>query len=120
MIELGKKQELTVIKKTDFGIYLGEEPGAAERVLLPKKQVPEGTAAGDKLTVFVYRDSKDRLICTTQEPKVQLGGLAVLKVVQVGKIGVSGLGSGEGSPSSVPSADAAGKGRRPGPGCAVY
>ena len=87
MIELGKKQELTVIKKTDFGIYLGEEPGAAERVLLPKKQVPEGTAAGDKLTVFVYRDSKDRLICTTQEPKVQLGGLAVLKVVQVGKIG---------------------------------
>ena len=111
MIELGKKQELTVIKKTDFGIYLGEEPGAAERVLLPKKQVPEGTAAGDKLTVFVYRDSKDRLICTTQEPKVQLGGLAVLKVVQVGKIG---------SPSSVPSADAAGKGRRPGPGCAVY
>lgn len=41
MIELGKKQELTVIKKTDFGIYLGEEPGAAERVLLPKKQVPE-------------------------------------------------------------------------------
>ena len=45
MIELGKKQELTVIKKTDFGIYLGEEPGAAERVLLPRKQVPEGTAA---------------------------------------------------------------------------
>ena len=87
MIELGKKQELTVIKKTDFGIYLGEGTGAAERVLLPKKQVPEGTAAGDKLTVFVYRDSKDRLICTTQEPKVQLGGLAVLKVVQVGKIG---------------------------------
>lgn len=87
MIELGKKQELTVIKKTDFGIYLAEEAGAPERVLLPQKQVPEGTETGSRLTVFVYRDSKDRLISTTHEPKLELGGLAVLKVVQAGKIG---------------------------------
>ena len=87
MIELGKKQELTVIKKVEFGIYLGEEAESTERVLLPKKQVPEGTEAGSRLTVFVYRDSKDRLISTTQEPKVELGGIAKLPVVQVGKIG---------------------------------
>ena len=87
MIELGKKQELTVIKRVEFGIYLGEQEGAEERVLLPKKQVPEGTEIGSKLTVFVYKDSKDRLISTTNEPKLELGGLAVLKVAQVGKIG---------------------------------
>lgn len=87
MIELGKKQELTVIKKADFGIYLAEGADASERVLLPKKQVPEGTVLGDRLKVFVYRDSSDRLISTTREPKVELGGLAVLKVVQTGKIG---------------------------------
>ena len=87
MIELGKKQELTVIKRVEFGVYLGEQEGAEERVLLPKKQVPEGTEAGSKLTVFVYKDSKDRLISTTNEPKLELGGLAVLKVAQVGKIG---------------------------------
>ncbi len=87
MIELGKKQELTVIKRVEFGVYLGEQEGAEERVLLPKKQVPEGTEVGSKLTVFVYKDSKDRLISTTNEPKLELGGLAVLKVAQVGKIG---------------------------------
>ena len=87
MIELGKKQELTVVKKADFGVYLAETPEEAEKVLLPKKQVPEGTAVGDKITVFVYRDSKDRLISTVREPKVELGGLAVLKVIQLGKIG---------------------------------
>ncbi len=87
MIELGKTQELTVIKKADFGVYLAEEPGASEKVLLPKKQVPEGTGLGGRLKVFVYRDSQDRLISTTREPKLELGGLAVLKVVQAGKIG---------------------------------
>lgn len=87
MIELGKKQELTIVKKAEFGVYLAEGAEASERVLLPKKQVPEGTAIGDRLRVFVYRDSKDRLISTTQEPKVELSGLARLRVAQVGKIG---------------------------------
>jgi len=87
MIELGKKQSLQVIKKVEFGVYLAEAEGSEERVLLPKKQVPEGTKPGDFLTVFVYKDSRDRLISTTHEPKIELGGLAVLKVVEVGKIG---------------------------------
>ena len=84
MIELGKTQCLNVVKKVDFGVYLGTEE---DKVLLPKKMVPEDIEAGDALTVFVYRDSSDRLIATTKTPKVQLGQLAVLKVSQVSKIG---------------------------------
>lgn len=87
MIELGKTQKLQIIKKVEFGVYLGEKEGAEERVLLPKKQVPEGAQTGDSLTVFVYKDSRDRLISTTRQPRLELGGIAVLKVVQVGKIG---------------------------------
>lgn len=84
MIELGKTQCLNVVKKVDFGVYLGTEE---DKVLLPKKMVPEDIEAGDALTVFVYRDSSDRLIATTKTPKVELGQLAVLKVSQVSKIG---------------------------------
>ena len=89
MLNLGRKQKLTVVKKVEFGIYLGEsrEAGEKERVLLPAKQVPEGTEEGDILEVFLYRDSSDRMIATTREPKLTLGGLAVLEVVQAGKIG---------------------------------
>ena len=89
MLNLGRKQKLTVVKKVEFGIYLGEsrEAGEKERVLLPAKQVPEGTKEGDILEVFLYRDSSDRMIATTREPKLTLGGLAVLEVVQAGKIG---------------------------------
>lgn len=84
MIELGKTQCLNIVKKTDFGVYLGTEE---DKVLLPAKMVPEDAEIGDALTVFVYRDSSDRLIATTKTPKIQLGELAVLKVAQVGKIG---------------------------------
>ena len=89
MIELGKKQVLTVVKKVDFGVYLGEDKtaGQDERVLLPLKQVPEGTKEGDRLTVFIYKDSQDRLISTVKEPMLQVGQTAVLKVKQVTKIG---------------------------------
>lgn len=87
MIELGKKQILEVVKKVDFGVYLAEEAGSMDKVLLPKKQVPEGTENGQKIEVFIYRDSKDRLIATTNEPKLTLGELAVLTVKEVGKIG---------------------------------
>ena len=89
MIELGKKQTLTVVKTVDFGIYLAEDKNAdaENRVLLPKKQVPEGTKTGDTLEVFIYKDSQDRLIATTREPKLQVGQTALLKVVQVTKIG---------------------------------
>ena len=87
MIELGKKQTLEVVKKAEFGVYLAEEQGSMDKVLLPKKQVPEGAEAGTQIEVFIYRDSKDRLIATTAVPKLTLGELAVLTVKEVGKIG---------------------------------
>lgn len=83
-MELGKKQVLTVVKKVDFGVYLGSD---RERVLLPKKQVPSGIEMGDPVEVFLYKDSSDRLIATTNEPRLTLGEMACLKVVQVGKMG---------------------------------
>lgn len=87
MLKLGEYQKLTVIKKVEFGVYLAEEADLDKRVLLPAKQVPENTKVGDELEVFLYKDSKDRLIATTNEPKLTLGGLAVLRVVEIGKIG---------------------------------
>lgn len=83
-MRLGEKQVLTIVKKVDFGVYLGSDE---ERVLLPKKQVPEGIEAGDPIEVFLYKDSSDRMIATTKEPKITLGQLAVLEVVDVGRIG---------------------------------
>lgn len=83
-MELGKRQQLQVIRRTDFGIYLGTEK---EQVLLPKKQIPEGTQIGDILEVFIYRDSMDRLIATTNTPLVMLGQTAVLTVKDVSKNG---------------------------------
>lgn len=87
MIRLGEQQELTVVKKVEFGVYLAVEPGAEERVLLPGKRVPEGTKEGDRIEVFIYKDSRDRAIATTAEPKIKMGEYAVLKVVSVQKIG---------------------------------
>ncbi len=83
-MKLGKTQVLTVVKKVDFGVYLGSEE---ERVLLPKKQVPSGIEPGDPVEVFLYKDSDDRLIATTTKPKLQLGELAVLNVADTGKYG---------------------------------
>ena len=87
MIELGKRQLLEVVRKKEFGVYLGEGPEDAAGVLLPKKQVPQGTEIGDKLEVYIYKDSEDRFIATTGEAKLQSGEAAVLKVKEVGKIG---------------------------------
>lgn len=87
MIRLGEKQELTVVKKVEFGVYLAEAAGAEERVLLPGKRVPEGIKEGDNIEVFIYKDSKDRTIATTAEPKLKMGEYAVLRVVSVQKIG---------------------------------
>ncbi len=84
MIKLGKTQVLTVVKKVDFGVYLGSEE---ERVLLPKKQVPSGVEPGDPVEVFLYKDSDDRLIATTNKPKLELGELAVLDVADTGRYG---------------------------------
>lgn len=87
MLELGKKQQLMIIKKVEFGVYLAETMGAEERVLLPKKEMPEMAEIGMVIEVFLYKDSRDRLIATTKEPKIQIGGLAVLEVKEVSKIG---------------------------------
>lgn len=83
-MRLGKKQVLTVVKQVDFGVYLGNDE---ERVLLPKKQVPAGIEPGDPVEVFLYKDSDDRLIATTNEPKVEIGELAVLEVADTNKFG---------------------------------
>ncbi len=87
MIRLGEKQTLTVVKKVEFGVYLSEADKPEKRVLLPAKQVPEGTELEDELEVFLYKDSKDRVISTTHEPKLKMGEVAPLTVVSVQKIG---------------------------------
>ncbi|MBE5883575.1 MAG: S1 RNA-binding domain-containing protein [Lachnospiraceae bacterium] len=88
MLRLGEKQRLVIIKKVEFGVYLAtSEKEMDEKVLLPIKQVPAGSKVGDELEVFLYRDSQDRMIATTKEPKLMLNQVAELTVVQVGKIG---------------------------------
>lgn len=86
-MKLGEYQELYYVKKTDYGIYLAESRNSTERVLLPRKQVPDTLNFGDKIKVFLYKDSKDRLIATVHEPKMTLGDYAAVRVKEVGKIG---------------------------------
>lgn len=80
---------LTIVKKVDFGVYLAKEQEAdpEEKVLLPRKEVPENVQPGDEIEVFLYRDSKDRMIATVRQPKLSLGEVAVLRVKENGKIG---------------------------------
>lgn len=87
MIRLGQWQELKVVRSKDFGIYLGDPEDEGEAILLPRKQVPEGTKAGDRIEVFVYKDSQDRIISTTNRPLITLDEIKLLKVVSVGSIG---------------------------------
>lgn len=86
-MELGKKQKLVYKRKEEFGIYLTEKGNDEERVLLPAKQVPANARIGDEIEVFLYKDSKDRLIATTNTPLLTLHETAVLTVKEVGKIG---------------------------------
>ncbi|MFQ6371730.1 S1 RNA-binding domain-containing protein [Shewanella sp. YIC-542] len=85
MAELGKYSTLEVIKLVDFGVYLNA--GALGQVLLPKKYVPQGCQLGDQVTVFVYLDSDDTPIATTQKPLAQVGECAYLKTVATGPYG---------------------------------
>lgn len=88
MLKLGEKQKLVIVKKLEFGVYLAPSiEQEEEKVLLPIKQMPEGADIGTEIEVFLYRDSKDRLIATTNTPKLMLGQVAELKVAQVGKFG---------------------------------
>ncbi len=89
MIKLGELQELEVAKKVDIGVYLKSEDNEKpeDRVLLPIKQVPSDTKIGDKINVFIYRDSNDRIIATVKRPKITMGEIASLKVVEMSRIG---------------------------------
>ncbi len=88
MIKLGELQELVIVKTVEFGVYLApSQEETQDRILLPAKQVPKDAKVGDTLKVFVYRDSKDRLIATTKVPKLIMGHVAELTVSEVGKFG---------------------------------
>lgn len=86
-MKLGEYQDLIYIKRVDFGVYLAESKDSQEKVLLPAKQVPPDVKPGDRVHVFLYKDSRDRRIATTNQPKLSVGALGVLRVKEVGKIG---------------------------------
>ena len=86
-LRLGEKQTLVIVKKVEFGVYLAPKDAPEDKVLLPLKQVPAGAKTGDELEVFLYRDSSDRLIATTRTPKLIMGQVALLTVIQIGKVG---------------------------------
>jgi len=85
MVEIGKINNLRVVKAVDFGVYLdGEELG---EILLPKKYVPKNIKTDSAIEVFIYLDSEDRIIATTQKPLAKVGEFASLKVVSISTVG---------------------------------
>ncbi|ONI39177.1 RNA-binding protein [Candidatus Epulonipiscium fishelsonii] len=88
MLELGKVQNLMVIQESDFGLYLAEDQDELQdKVLLPNAEIPEGTKLGDKIDVFLYKDTQDRIVATCKEPLLKLGEVAFLEVAEVTDIG---------------------------------
>ena len=85
MITIGKTYKLKAVKKLDFGVYLDAEE--LYEVLLPKRYVPRDLEMGDEIEVFLYLDSEDRPIATTEIPKVQLGEFAYLSVIDINNTG---------------------------------
>ena len=83
-LEIGKTNSLEVLRTVPMGLILGD---AVDEVLLPTRYVPEGASPGDRLDVFVYTDSEDRPIATTESPVAEAGEFASLRVVSVGRIG---------------------------------
>jgi len=79
-INVGQFNLMRVDRKVDFGFYMDD---GGEGILLPKRFVPSGLQIGDTISVFVYHDSDNRLIATTQEPFAVVGDIAALKVVEV-------------------------------------
>lgn len=88
MLQIGKIQTLEIAKETKFGVYL-IVPGGDEnnRVLLPKGETTEDMKIGDTVSVYIYRDSEDRIIATTKFPPMELGDTYVLTVKEVNNIG---------------------------------
>ncbi len=85
MAQIGKLNHLEVLKELDFGIYL--DGGDLGEILMPKRYVPEGTMLGDFIEAFIYLDSEDRLIATTEKPLAQIEEFALLEVVSVTPVG---------------------------------
>lgn len=83
-LQLGKINCLKVLRRADHGLYLA---GGPEDILLPNKYVPEGTEIDDEIEVFVYLDSEERLIATTEKPLAQVGDFAWLRVAWVNNFG---------------------------------
>jgi uncharacterized protein len=81
MIQLGQYATLEVVKTTDFGVYL--DGGPFGEVLLPKRYVPEGTEPGHDVDIFLYCDSEDRVIATTEKPFAKVGDIAYLRATDL-------------------------------------
>jgi len=85
MAQVGKFNKLQVVKEVDFGVYL--DGGELDTILLPKRYVPKDCGIGDWIDVFLYFDSEDLLIATTETPKVQVGQCELLKVIDINNAG---------------------------------
>lgn len=85
MIQIGRYNNLKVVKIVDFGLYL--DGGDDGEILLPARYITELPQPGDEMNVFVYRDSEDRLIATTDRPFSTVGEFAYLQVTAVNKVG---------------------------------
>jgi hypothetical protein len=85
MAAIGLMNELEVVKTVDFGIYL--DGGPHGEILMQKRYVPENSKPGDVLNVFIYLDSEDRLLATSETPKAMVGEFAMLKVISVTAVG---------------------------------
>jgi hypothetical protein len=84
-MEVGKYNNLTVVKSVDFGIYM--DGGEAGEILMPQRYVPAGTRPGDTLKCFVYQDSEARLLATTERPYATVGEFASLRINAVSSVG---------------------------------
>ncbi|MBS1688628.1 MAG: RNA-binding protein [Bacteroidetes bacterium] len=80
MVQVGNYNTLKVVKQVDFGMYLD---GDGEEILLPKRFVPKDLKEGDDVNVFIYHDSENRLIATTQKPLGIVGDIVMLNAVSV-------------------------------------
>jgi hypothetical protein len=85
MAQVGRFNKLEVIKEVDFGVYL--DGGELDSILLPQRYVPEGCELGDWVDVFLYFDSEDLLIATTETPRVEVGRCEMLKVIDINNAG---------------------------------
>ncbi len=81
MALLGKRNLLTITRQGPPGYFLDDGEGG--EILLPGKYIPEDSKPGDTIEVFVYRDSEDRLVSTTETPLAMVGDFAALKIVDI-------------------------------------